>query len=116
MVVVVAEKGLSSSWDKMPVQSMYREPHVRETYRRGESGITLRSGKSLIRLDERRRVRTRFGGKRVSDSVSYLVKRTEELGIAEAFRRAALRVVDRVRRGLGIKGRKIRGYRYVGKV
>ncbi len=48
IVVVLAEKGPSSTWDKIPVQTLYRDAHLWEPYRTGKRMVQESARKPLI--------------------------------------------------------------------
>lgn len=119
MVVVLAEKGPSSTWDRMPVQAQYRDEFLWEPYRRG---------KQLIQKSDRNIMEKRRGLAALLDTHT----ETRISRIKEAVDTAARRIPDKWKRRIPLKlknmintvlqekeakeTKKTPGFRYVGRI
>lgn len=111
IVVVLAEKGPFSTWDKIPVQGRYRDAQLWDLYRAGYQLIQKSDRKALVG-----RERLALPGRD---------KQRRSRGVRKVLRQVLGRIPDKWKRRLpvelkarvsGMLEEKVRGYRYVGRI
>lgn len=119
MVVVLAEKGPSSTWDKMPIQAQYRDEHLWQPYRTAQN-VILSSGRKPW-------TGSQFGHKLakpkrgVKTLIGVLISKIKEKGVVWCFKgsvsMATKYLYSFLKRQTKIaKGEELEGYRYGGKI
>lgn len=114
MVVVLAEKGPSSTWDRMPIQAQYRDAHL---------WVPYRTGKRMMQESERKPL-IGYGGsalpdtQRSSRTLRRLLIRLRGIIPSRWKRKIPLKLKTRVNALLSNdpEQRIARGYRYVGRI
>lgn len=126
MVVVLAEKGTFSTWDKMPVQAQYRDANLWQPYRAGQKMLSSSKRKPLTASLTVRKLAKQPTS--VMISPRELIAIVKEKGIIWCFKRAVNKAIKYLlryclsfgrllRRKTQIaKGKELKGYRYVGKI
>ena len=121
MTVVMAEKGLHSTWDRMPVQAKYRDETLWEPYRQGQKLISTSTRKPLTGSKKGLTLSTRWVHKMARPPLITQVKmipaKVREKGILWCAARAATksyRLVRPLRRAANAE--KLVGYKYLGKI
>ena len=105
MVVVLAEKGPTSTWDLMPIQGLYRDSQLWLPYRIGQKAIQS-SGRNPL-------AQTQSGYKLVTRKIelysllNMYLKKLKEKGFVWCFNRFV---------SIKMKGEGLEGYRYIGKI
>lgn len=107
-VVVLAEKGQSSSWDKMPVQDCYRDAELWEPYRVSQK--TIQSSRRPSFMGSRSVYKLAIP----KDPIPLLLLKLREEGVVWFFKKAVSLLSENVHHL--IRGKKLRGYIYRGKI
>lgn len=130
--VVLAEKGQSSTWDRMPVQAKYRDEHLWAPYRQGQKLISTSGRRPLTGSKTGLSLSTRWTYKRAkippSVRVKLMVSKVREKGPLWCTRRAAAKSSARLFKYLkapyhlvkpprrSFSGKELVGYKYLGKI
>ena len=110
MTVVLAEKGVSSTYEKIPVQSQYRDAHLWSTYKKGQELLMSSTRKpfvgSGITLQEKSRSKKR-------SFIKLIYSRFKEKGLIWIIGKAIRKCIAHIKQ----RGKKdINGFRYLGKI
>lgn len=110
VVIVLAEKGESSSWDKMPVQSQYRDENLWQPYRNAQKVISSSNRKAWTGSRSGRKL-TKTKNQQVKPKMSVMSKvlaRLKERGLLWCIRRFFSKTIQ--------KGNRHEGFKYLGKI
>jgi hypothetical protein len=115
MTIVLAEKGPDSTYDKIPVEDLYRDEHLRQAYKDSQKAIASSKRRPYEGSSSGMRVGGPTTGKPARRSfLNKVISRYRDKGLAWVVRKSFNRVVS----PFSEKNRRqdIEGYRYVGKI
>lgn len=123
MTVVLAEKGIASTYDKIPIQAQYREADIWSTYRKGQELLKLSKRKPLVasgvmlklsRSEEMNFPKRLFS--KLKEKLSFFKKRLFSKLKEEGLIWTCRRVIDKIFSRLMRQPDKIHGFKYIGKL
>lgn len=115
MIVVLAEKGTSSTWDRMPIQVQYRDAYLGEPYRTGKRLIQESERQPLIGRGGLTLQEQREQEQRDSHDLKQLLLIQLKGIIPDKWKRRIPQMLKTLVYTL-LEEKKIDGYRYVGRI
>ena len=112
MTIVLAEKGSSSTYESIPVQSQYRDEHLWQAYRNSQKTIATSNRKTLSGSRKGRKL-SKSNSTSMS-SVNKLILKLREQGFMWVLKFGCRKAVNRllVRK----RPQSVRGYKYIGRI
>lgn len=112
MAVVLAEKGISSTYDKIPVQAQYRDAHLWSAYKKGQELFKLSTRKPLVVSS----IIQKISKSEERTFIKLLYSKVKEKGLIWIFRKAISKLILHFRQKRGKNENEIKGFKYLGKI
>ena len=112
VTVALSEKGSSSTWDKIPIQAQYRDADLWQLYRNGQNLTLASERKYLTSLHVGQTLKSRSVNLPES-LIKRLFSKLKEKGFIWVSKKIVDLIVGIL---LGKNPRKIKGYKYIGRV
>jgi len=112
MTVVLAEKGISSTYDKIPVQAQYRNAHLWSAYKKGQELLMLSSRKALVVSG----IKLKVSRSKEETFIKLLYSKFKEKGLIWIFRKAMSKLILHLRQQRVKNENEIKGFKYLGKI
>jgi len=110
MTVVLAEKGISSTYDKLPVQAQYRDAHLWSAYKKGQELLMLSTRKPLVASC----IIQKISRAKERTFIELLYSKLKEKGLIWSFRKAISKLILHLRQQR--VNNEIKGFKYLGKM